>query len=105
MNNTNNKGYDTQEIHFRSIALIAIASIIVFGFSLYITYSYYLKASEASVELVLSAPQPEAIVMQKQINDKLLHTYGIVDGSKKIYRIPIDRAIEIISTDKMSIRP
>ncbi|TNE74610.1 hypothetical protein EP331_01200 [bacterium] len=71
------------------ITIIFVLGLIFTGFELYKGYSY--KVAE---ELGINAQYSDLINAKTSVKERL-STYGVVDETKKIYHIPIDKAIDL----------
>ena len=87
-----------------SVQILIFSIILVLIFGLGITFVFLSFMPQHG--LVNFVPDPATLQISNTISDltdeltisdqKTLHTYGIVDTQKQIYRIPIEHAMELV---------
>ena len=92
-------GYDTHEANLKPIIIIGIVSIVLLVLSLILIDQYFIAAKERLVEEVVLAPQSIALRELRAREDETLNSYKVIDTTKGIYQIPIDRAMELIAKE------
>lgn len=75
------------------ITIVFVLILIATGFQLYTYYTYTTAEKQA-----ISTTYENLDTYKIQVNTRL-NSYGIADDSKKLYHIPIDKAIEITVND------
>lgn len=71
-----------------TLLLSVVALLIVASFA----YSLVVLQKEHERQARLAQPSERLLQVRKR-EDSLLHTYGVVDSAKGLYRIPIDSAM------------
>lgn len=91
--------YEKSDANVTGIAITAIVAIALLVISAVLLDDYFVHTRE---DLIYKAAQAPATLEQLEMdahNDSLLTTYGLIDTTKGIYHIPIERAMEIIAVD------
>jgi len=91
--------YEKRDANVTGIAIIAFAVIALIIIFAVLLDDFFVQTRE---ELIYKAAQAPATLEQVEMdahNDSLLTTYGVIDTTKGIYHIPIDRAMDIIAID------
>jgi hypothetical protein len=112
-------GHETTDINVWAVGKFAIALVAIMILSLALLFGLmkYFQSREATevvrtVEPKKEFPQPQ--LQQTPIpdlkgfhaaEDKVLNSYGWVDQSKGVVRIPIDRAIDVVAKRGLPSRP
>ena len=93
-------GYDKGEVDVRKIAKATILSCVLITIFIVVLVEYFtIYTDEVLYDAVLD-PQSEQL---KQIQERdlgILNSYGIVDVEKGVYRIPIERAMELTAENQ-----
>jgi len=92
-------GYDTHEANLRPVITIAVISIAILVVSIILIEQYFIATKERLVEEVVLSPQSVALRELRAREDETLNSYRVVDAQKRIYQIPIDRAMELIAEE------
>jgi hypothetical protein len=71
------------------ITVIFVLSLIFTGFELY-NYSMYTTAESQAINTTY-----EVLTTYRKSVDDRLSTYGVVDDSKKMYHVPIEKAMQL----------
>ncbi|RME25692.1 MAG: hypothetical protein D6800_07330 [Candidatus Zixiibacteriota bacterium] len=93
------KGYEKREANVLGIALTAfavIALIVIIGI---ILNDFFIMTREETIYRSELAPISKDRLALDARADSLLTTYGPVDSTGKVFRIPIERAMELIAVD------
>jgi len=97
-------GYELSDINVGKIVGLGVGIVVFLIVAFFILNSFFIKAKEDLVyERVLKPGNPKLTELRKQEN-QVLHSYGVVDSSKGIYRIPIDRAMNLIAEESFQQR-
>ena len=89
-------GYERRDINIKKILY---ASAFVLGFLILIIIflnEYFIITVESVVYELALSPESEILLLQEAYEDSLLNSYGVVDEFNDLYRIPIERAMEIM---------
>lgn len=92
-------GYEKRDVNVRNLILIAVLCVVIIVVAVAWVRVYFIKISEE--EIYQSVLKPGSITLQelRAKEDNVLNTYRIIDPSKGIYQIPIDRAMELLADE------
>ncbi len=97
-------GYEQSDINVGKIVGLGVGIVIFLIVSFTLLNSFFIKSKDDLVyEQVLKPGNPKLAALRKQ-NDEILHSYGIVDSTKGVYRIPIDRAMQLVAEESFQQR-
>ena len=99
----NKPGYDTGEVNVKKIIVVGLISAIVLAAILIGLYQFFIARAEKQIyESVL---KPESVPLRdlRAREDEILNSYKLLDSTKKIYQIPIARAMQLLAEE--SARP
>jgi len=92
---TQSPGYETSDINVKKIVWLGVAIIAFLIVSFVVLNSVFIKSKEELVyERVLRPGNPKLQQLREQ-EHATLTSYGIIDSTKGIYRIPIGRAMKL----------
>lgn len=92
-------GYEKKDVNIRQILWWTISIVVAVAISLVLLNEYFLSVKEEMIyEEVL---KPESVTLRdvRAKEDLLLNSYEVIDSTQGIYRIPIDRAMELIAQE------
>ncbi len=92
-------GYESADINVRKTVLIAVAIIVVIIISLIVLNEYFLSVKEEYVyDMVL---KPESVTLRdlRATEDEILYSYKLLDSANGLYRIPVERAMELLAEE------
>lgn len=90
-------GYEMKDVSLKSIFVWMISIIVVVAVSLVFLNEYFLAVKEDLLyEMVLS---PESLPLRdlRAKEDEMLNSYKLLDSANGVYRIPIERAMELVA--------
>jgi len=89
-------GYEKKDVSVTAIVMGSIFTILVIVVFIVLLDSYFVINKEKYIyENVLSIKSPDLEEIRKA-EDLMLNYYGVIDGDKGVYQIPIDKAMQII---------
>ncbi|NOZ03174.1 MAG: hypothetical protein GXO92_01005 [FCB group bacterium] len=91
-----NSSYKSNAVSTWDVIKIALVSIVILVFIVFLTYEFFLKSKERAVYENLFQPESEKLVSVRKQADRKLHSYAVIDSEKNVYRIPIEKAIDLI---------
>jgi hypothetical protein len=92
-------GYEKRDVNVRGIVTGMIIGVLVIVVSLIgLNQLYVLTREEVVKENVLSQMDPRLRELRAR-DTRILTTYGVVDKARGLYRIPIDRAMELMAEE------
>ncbi|UCG60357.1 MAG: hypothetical protein JSV52_08455 [Candidatus Zixiibacteriota bacterium] len=92
-------GYERSDVNVRMVVLIAVGVIVVVIVALIVLNEYFLSVKEQYVyDLVL---KPESVTLRdlRAAEDEVLNSYKLLDSAGGVYRIPIERAMELVAEE------
>ena len=95
----NNSSHKNSAVSNRGIVKIVVVSIVISVAVVFLTYEYFLKSEERAVYEDVLQPKPEKLVAIRKQEGRKLHSYAVIDSEKNIYRIPIEKAIDLIVSE------
>jgi len=93
------QGYDVRDAKAGLVAFwsgLTVVLLLVFVVGIYFLYQTYFEAVEKEVYTGVTSQEWIAI---REREDAHLYKYAALDKEKGIYRIPIDRAMEILAAE------
>lgn len=98
-------GYEKRDTNVTKLILIAIASVVFVTVSIVVLNEIFLAEKEMLLqEVVLSVESKELIKLHEREADELT-SYKAIDSVPGRYRIPIERAMELIAQESNSGKP
>jgi hypothetical protein len=97
-------GYETHDADLKPIIIIGLVSLILLVASIILIDQYFIATRERLVNEVVLSPQSIALRELRAREDEVLNSYKIVDSQNGIYRIPIERAMELIADEAFKRR-
>ncbi len=76
-----------------------VVAIVFFGSALVLRSVYYETLENTVYHKVLSRPSPQLLQLRMQEEEKLT-TYGWVDKDKQVVRIPVERAMRLLTEEE-----
>jgi hypothetical protein len=95
----NNGGYEKQDINLRKVILYGFLGIVLVVIVLVFAIDYFIATREEIVYESVLKPESAALRELRAREIEELNSYAIVDSTKGVYRIPIDRAIELMADE------
>jgi hypothetical protein len=97
-------GYEVRDISW--ITLLWIGAVIIIGLMVFVVVldSYFTVAKEQQIYEYVLKPQSKELRELKSREQEILNAYGQLDAQKGIYRIPIDRAMQLLAEEDFKAR-
>ena len=97
MTQENKSGYEKKDVNLKFVIGISLLSIVIFVVIIVFLTDYFI--SEESKIVYETQLQPESVNLKdlQAEEEEILTTYKILDAEKGIYRIPIERAINLLA--------
>jgi hypothetical protein len=92
-------GYDTHDANLKPIIAIGVVSIVLLVVILIFIDLIFISTKEKLVEEMVLSPQSLALRELRAKEDEALNSYRVLDAEKGVYRIPIERAVELIAAE------
>ena len=98
----NNAGYEKRDVNIVMVIGLSVFLVVVLAIILVLLMDYFVGTKE---QMVYEAQlQPESVdLKQLEAADKEeLTTYKVLDADRGVYRIPIERAMELLAKEASS---
>jgi hypothetical protein len=97
-------GYEKTDVNVgRMIAVTAITILLTIVVVIFMN-EYFMYEKERFVQEMVLAPQSRPLRELRAREDRELHSYGIIDTANAVYRIPIDRAMQLMADEAFQQR-
>jgi hypothetical protein len=88
-------GYEKGDVSVGKILLATVAAVIFLVVVIVMLGQFFIVETEEQVQQVVLAPESVTLRELRAREDKALNSYGIIDTTQGIYRIPIERAMKL----------
>lgn len=92
-------GYERSDVNAPKIILYSALGVFILVAILLFLYNYFLAEKEEMVFEDQLKPQSVQLRDLRAHEEEVLTTYKLLDADKGIYRIPIDRAMQLIAEE------
>lgn len=96
---TEDAGYEKGDVNVARVIIFGIFGIIILVTVLIFTWDYFTLVKESPVEDAGLKPQSAAIRELRARETEELTGYKLLDETKGVYRIPIERAMELTADE------
>lgn len=90
-------GYETRDTAMRGLIAVAVVALAVVVVAVFAVYQLFIATREQIVDEVVLRPESIALRELRAREEAVLNTYDVVDAQRGIYRIPIERAMELMA--------
>lgn len=91
--------YDRHGANAVKVALVALAFVVFLVISMVVLNELFLAEKDRQVYDVFLKPQSQQLKDLHEWEDETLHSYKLIDSTQHVYRIPIERAMELQAAD------
>jgi hypothetical protein len=98
-------GYEKSDVAIGRLVLVTLASVIFTVTVIVVLFQYFSVEREAQFQKVVYAPESVPLRELRAQEDAVLGSYGVVNDSLHQYRIPIERAMELVANEAFANRP
>jgi len=88
--------YERRDVDVKTTALVGIIIVVVIGVFLIFVQEYFTSVKEETHLLVAYAPENPKLRDLRASEAQILSAYKVIDSVKRVYQIPVDRAMELI---------
>jgi len=92
-------GYEKQDASVRAVLITTVVALVMLGIALIALWDFYTSTREKVVYEQTLAPQSQQLLELHKLEDSILNGYQFVDSTKGTYRIPIERAMELMAAE------
>ena len=96
---TEDAGYEKSDVNIAKVIIYGLFGIIFLVAVLIFTWDYFTSVKESLVEDMVLKPQAATIRELRARETEELTGYKLLDETKGVYRIPIERAMELIADE------
>ena len=96
-------GYEISDVNIPAIVIFAIFCLVTIVTSIFALDGYFVYYKEKLLQEARQYPNTELIELRSNEIEKLT-SYGVFDKGKGIYRIPVDRAMELLAEEAFNER-
>lgn len=90
-------GYETRDVSVpKSLVVGLLITLLIIGFAVVLNEYFISVTDEITFEQQL-APESAALRDLRASETEQLQTYGVIDTAAGVYRIPIDRAMDLVA--------
>ncbi len=89
-------GYETRDIALGKTIAWAVAIIVAIVVSIVGLWEYFITVREELYYESVLKPESSRLREVRAHETELLSSYGVVDSTKGVYRVPIDRAMQLM---------
>ena len=97
-------GYERSDVNAPKIILYSALGVFILVAILLFLYNYFLAEKEEMVFEDQLKPQSVQLRDLRAHEEEVLTTYKLLDADKGIYRIPIDRAMQLLAEENFNKR-
>lgn len=102
--NQKNAGYDKQDANVRFIVGVTIIGVVLIVAAVAFLSEYFQYTKENIIYETVLSPESKRLRDLRAREDETLNSYSVIDAEKGIYRIPIDRAMELVANEAFAKR-
>jgi hypothetical protein len=99
-NNPNHTaGYETSDINATKVVAVGMVVVIVVVLFLVILNEYFIQVREDLVQQQVLSKESALLRDIRAREAEILNSYGVLDRQAGVYRIPIERAMEVYADE------
>ena len=95
-NENNSAGYEKRDVNIFMVIGLSVFLVAVLVVILVFLMDYFVETKEQMVYEVQLQPESVDLKTLQAADQKELTSYEVLDAEKGVYRIPIDRAMELL---------
>jgi hypothetical protein len=99
MNSAEGHSYEKSDVNVRKIVGFTLAVIAFLATVLILLNEYFLYSKEELVYETVLKPESVALRDLRAQEEEVLTTYRLLDASKGIYQIPVERAMKLLADE------
>ena len=92
-------GYEKKDTSARSILIVAVISVVIVVISVILMNELFVATREELVDEMVLRPESAALRDLRAREAATLYSYDVVDSTRGIYRISIDRAMKLMAEE------
>jgi hypothetical protein len=99
-----NTGYEKQDVNLTKVFFFGILGVVILTVIVLFALDYFTAAKEEAVYEAVLKPQSAPLRELRAREEEELNSYAVLDAQKGIYRIPIERAMELMANEAYRAR-
>lgn len=96
--------YEKKDVNVLRVGIAAVLAAIVVVTTVVVVKEAFIFESEDQIEDVVLKPQSVTLRELRATEDKELGSYAVIDSTTGTYRIPVDRAMELLADENFRKR-
>ncbi|MEW5702326.1 MAG: hypothetical protein AB1792_08875 [Candidatus Zixiibacteriota bacterium] len=97
-------GYEKRDVSVGRLLAVTVTAAVVLALVLVGLFQLFVSTSEEDIQQMVLAPESAALRELRAHEEGVLQSYGVVDTTLGQYRIPIERAMELVADEAYRIR-
>jgi len=97
-------GYERKDINIKKILTVVVVIAFLLVVSVVWLNNFFVHSKEQMYYEEVLKPPSKKLEQLHEREQKELHTYAVLDSSKGIYRIPINRAMKLVAEEEFQHR-
>jgi len=98
-------GYEKRDVNIKIIFVLTFIGVALIGVFVFTLDSYFIWYKEKQIHEMYLVPTDPRLKETRSKESQILHEYKMVDTTNKTYRIPIERAKELMLERKAAPAP
>lgn len=90
-------GYETSDVNVTKVVAVSMVVVIVVLLFLVILNEYFIQVKEDLINEQVLTKESATLRDIRAREAEILNAYGVLDENEGVYRIPIERAMEVYS--------
>jgi hypothetical protein len=96
---TSDDGYEKKDISIGKVIITIVISVLSLAVILVLLNSYFTASTEEQIYDAVLRPESAALRELRAREEETLNSYGRLDSAAGAYRIPIDRAMQLMADE------
>jgi hypothetical protein len=101
-NNNNSAGYEKRDVNIVMVIGLSVLLVALLVIILVFLTDYFVETKEQMIYEVQLQPESVDLKTLRAAETEELSSYKVLDAGRGVYRIPIDRAMELLATEASS---
>jgi hypothetical protein len=103
--NADDRGYERRDANLKWIFGVGLVGVVLVVAIVVFLNEYFIMTRESLVYESVLRPESAKLRELRAREDEILNSYGAVNAQNGVYRIPIDRAMQIVANEAFSKQP
>lgn len=93
------EGYEKRDVNVKTLVLLGLAAIVVIIIVIVVVSDYFTATKEKLVFQMVHSPKSAELRELRARESEVLNSYDLLNEEAGRYRIPIDRAMELMADE------